>query len=111
MDELEIEKAHVMGLSQGGFLAQMIAQQFPDRILTCVSAGTTFDRSGIELAMLSEGAEEFFDKIKAAGIFDEDWNPPWDYDSVSKEEYVEWKMAMLGILVPGFPEDLLRRDR
>mmetsp|Transcript_28351 Transcript_28351/g.34584 ORF Transcript_28351/g.34584 Transcript_28351/m.34584 type:complete len:1012 (+) Transcript_28351:531-3566(+) len=106
LDELKIAKSHVMGLSQGGFLAQVIAMLYPDRVLTCVSAGTVFDSAGSELAMLSTGAEEFYEKVKGANLYDKQGKPPWAPDSVSKEDYVEWKVKMLGILIPGFPTDL-----
>ena len=108
MDELKVDKAHVMGLSQGGFLSQVIALQHPDRVLTCVSAGTIFDNAGLELAMLSPGAEEFYDEVKAAKVFDEQGNPPWTQDSVNKESFVAWKTAFLRIISPGFPEEVYK---
>jgi len=106
LDELHIEKAHVMGLSQGGFLAQMIAMEFPERVLTCVSAGTVFDGSGVELAMLSPGAEEFYDQVKRAGLRDKKGKTPWTCDTVTLKEYVAWKVACLEIIIPGFAEDV-----
>ncbi len=43
LDRLEIEKAHVLGASFGGFVAQEFALRFPDRlsklILACTTAG------------------------------------------------------------------------
>lgn len=43
LDELKIEKAHVLGASFGGFVAQMFALKFPQRveklILACTTAG------------------------------------------------------------------------
>lgn len=105
LDELKIEKAHVMGLSQGGALAQMIAMQHPQRVITCVSASTTFDSTGVELAMLSKAAEDFYDAVKAAGLYDDEGHTPWTYDTVTKEDYVAWKVALLEILIPGFPNE------
>ena len=42
LDELEIEKAHVLGASFGGFVAQEFALQFPNRINKLVLACTSF---------------------------------------------------------------------
>eukprot|EP00732_Lithocolla_globosa_P001221 Lithocolla_globosa_v1_NODE_573_length_3707_cov_10.741512.p1 type:complete len:871 gc:universal NODE_573_length_3707_cov_10.741512:283-2895(+) len=108
LDELKIQKAHVMGLSQGGLLAQLIAAQFPERVLTCVSAGTGFDSTGIELAAFSSGAEEFYDRMKAARVFDDDGNATYSYATVTKDEYVDWKVRLLRVIVPDFPDEIFR---
>jgi len=106
LEELGIGRAHVMGLSQGGLIAQAIAMQYPDRVITCVSASTVFDTSGAELAMFSSGAEAFYEQMKAAKIFDESGATPWNHATVTKREYMTWKMAYLAILLPGFPEEV-----
>uniref|UniRef100_A0A7S2SIA5 Uncharacterized protein n=1 Tax=Mucochytrium quahogii TaxID=96639 RepID=A0A7S2SIA5_9STRA len=103
LDELNIARAHVMGLSQGGLLAQVIAMQYPERILTCISASTIFDRSGVETVMLSAGAEDFHQQMKQAHLFDEQGNPSWRGDCENKEEYVRWKVKFLEIIIPEFP--------
>ena len=40
MDALEIESAHVLGISMGGFIAQEIAIRFPERVRSLVLAAT-----------------------------------------------------------------------
>lgn len=45
LDALKIPKAHIVGLSMGGFLAQMIAIKYPDRVLSMTIMMTTSDYS------------------------------------------------------------------
>ena len=37
MDELDIETAHVIGISMGGFIAQLLAAKYPTRVLSMAS--------------------------------------------------------------------------
>ena len=39
LDAAGVEKAHVVGLSMGGYAALMVASKFPSRVLSCVAAG------------------------------------------------------------------------
>ncbi len=39
LDHLKIAKAHVVGLSMGGYTALTISMKFPDRVIGCVAAG------------------------------------------------------------------------
>lgn len=39
LDAAGIDKAHVVGLSMGGYTALMLAAKFPGRVLSCVAAG------------------------------------------------------------------------
>ncbi len=39
LDHLKIAKAHVVGLSMGGYTTLMLAAKFADRVLSCVAAG------------------------------------------------------------------------
>lgn len=106
MDEFGIQKAHVMGLSQGGMLSQLIAMLYPDRVLTCVSAGTCYDRSGIELAYFTEEAAEFHKALKNKNVVDENGNPPFDEDTVTMQEYVDYKAGFLQEIIGGFSPEV-----
>lgn len=47
MDSLGIEKAHVLGLSMGGFIAADMIAMYPDRLLSCVmSSGSLRNTKG-----------------------------------------------------------------
>jgi len=37
MDELDIERAHIAGISMGGFIAQLLAAKYPTRVLSMTS--------------------------------------------------------------------------
>lgn len=40
LDAAGIGKAHVVGLSMGGYTALMLAAEFPDRVMSCTAAGS-----------------------------------------------------------------------
>ena len=42
LDALDVRRAHVVGLSMGGFTALHLAMQYPDRLLSAVAAGTGY---------------------------------------------------------------------
>ena len=42
LNYLNIQKAHVLGISMGGFIAQEIAINYPDRIISLIIVSTTF---------------------------------------------------------------------
>jgi pimeloyl-ACP methyl ester carboxylesterase len=39
LDAAKVKKAHVVGLSMGGYTALMLAAKFPERVISCVAAG------------------------------------------------------------------------
>jgi pimeloyl-ACP methyl ester carboxylesterase len=39
LDAARVDKAHVVGLSMGGYTALMIAAKYPERVLSCTAAG------------------------------------------------------------------------
>ena len=51
MDELGIEKAHVLGFSDGGNIALLFALHFPHRVLRLVSDGADLDPSGVKFSV------------------------------------------------------------
>ena len=64
LDHLKIAKAHVVGLSMGGYTALMLATKFPSRVISCVAAGAG---SGA----LKAGAQQFIaDAVASAALMD-----------------------------------------
>jgi pimeloyl-ACP methyl ester carboxylesterase len=55
LDHLKIARAHIVGLSMGGYTALMLAAKFGDRIIGCVAAGAG---SGASLAQRAQFIEE-----------------------------------------------------
>ncbi|MBA2558604.1 MAG: alpha/beta fold hydrolase, partial [Propionibacteriales bacterium] len=47
LDHLAIDKAHVTGVSMGGMIAQTLAIDFPDRVLSLVSIMSTTGRRSV----------------------------------------------------------------
>ena len=108
LDELGIRRAHFVGLSQGGVLARLAATLHPERVLSVVSCSSTASKLGLMMAAFSAGAEEFYDQLKAAALYDEDGKPPWGGAEVrraSRDEYVPWRSELLAIIVPGFDKE------
>lgn len=55
LDAYGIKKAHIVGLSMGGFIAQILAAQYPDRVLSITLIGSTVDHSALADAMSGKG--------------------------------------------------------
>tara|TARA_Y100001936_G_C16051269_1_gene657967 strand:- start:838 stop:1710 length:873 start_codon:yes stop_codon:yes gene_type:complete len=58
LDHLEIEKAHIVGASMGGMIAQIIASEFPERTKSLVSIMST--TGAPHLSEMSESNEQNF---------------------------------------------------
>ena len=51
LDAYGIKKAHLVGLSMGGFIAQILAAKYPERVLSITLIGSTVDHSALADAM------------------------------------------------------------
>ena len=67
LDHLGIERAHIVGASMGGMIAQTIASKFPERTMSLVSIMSTTGAS--HLSQMSESNEQNFNN---AGGWDKD---------------------------------------
>ena len=66
MDSLRIEKAHIIGASMGGMLTQIIALDYPERVLSITPIMTT---PGIQNESLSGPTEELLEAMKKSFVF------------------------------------------
>jgi pimeloyl-ACP methyl ester carboxylesterase len=46
MDSLGIERAHLLGISMGGMIAQQVALRYPERVLSVILASTAASGEG-----------------------------------------------------------------
>ncbi len=84
LDGYNIQKAHLVGTSMGGYLAQLCMQQKPDRLLSVTLIMSTIDFSSMSKAMIGNLAandlpppeKEILDGLKEIGAID-----PSDFDS------------------------------
>jgi pimeloyl-ACP methyl ester carboxylesterase len=63
MDELNIKQAHMLGISMGGMIAQLLAINFPTRTLSLICIATTSNEPGLPDAK-TEVMQMFFAKPK-----------------------------------------------
>jgi pimeloyl-ACP methyl ester carboxylesterase len=99
LDAYEISAAHVAGVSAGGALAQLLALDFPERVLSLVVMSTSLAVSADRV--LPPPSEEF---TRFAAAVDVDWS-----DSESVVEYlVDYSRALAGGL-RAFDEAAIRR--
>ena len=66
MDYLKIEKAHIIGASMGGMITQIIALDYPDRVLSITPIMTS---PGIQNDNLSGPTAELLEAIKKSFVF------------------------------------------
>lgn len=79
LDGYKIDKAHLVGASMGGYLAQLCMEKSPNRMLTVTLIMSTVDFSSISKAMtrtltahdLPPPEAEMLEKIKAIGVIDQ----------------------------------------
>lgn len=66
MDALKIKKAHVIGVSMGGMITQIIALDYPERVLSVTPIMTS---PGIQNDSLSGPTEEFLEAMKKSFVY------------------------------------------
>lgn len=95
LDFLEIEKAHLFGLSMGGPIAGLMAKQSPERIQSIVLISTSPDFRPLNLALQKKDAEEGSlsrptqEYLDFMAIFLE--NPPETHDEMLEARVETWK--------------------
>jgi pimeloyl-ACP methyl ester carboxylesterase len=88
LDVLDVARAHLVGLSSGGALAQVAALDHPDRVATLTLISTSPAGPDPDLPGMAEGAGERFAAIAAP-----DWSDP--------ESVVDYGVAFSRVLAGG----------
>ncbi len=66
MDALKIEKAHIIGASMGGMITQIIALDYPERVMSITPIMTS---PGVQNESLSGPTEKLLEAIKKSFVF------------------------------------------
>tara|TARA_B100000035_G_scaffold309506_1_gene315791 strand:+ start:271 stop:1224 length:954 start_codon:yes stop_codon:yes gene_type:complete len=66
MDVLKIEKAHIIGASMGGMITQIIALDYPERVMSITPIMTS---PGVQNESLSGPTEELLEAMKKSFVF------------------------------------------
>lgn len=85
METLNLDAAYVMGISQGGMIAQWLAADFPERVQRLILAVTTAKPS-----QLARERIEHWQKISQSGSF-RDLMLDIAYHSYTKKSYPKWR--------------------
>jgi pimeloyl-ACP methyl ester carboxylesterase len=70
LDAAKVDRAHVVGLSMGGYTALMLALQHPSRVLSCVAAGAGSGALRSTRAQFIDEARHNADTMDRAGKID-----------------------------------------
>ena len=99
LDHLNIQKAHVLGISMGGYIAQEIALSYPDRVITIILASTSFGGPNALVAsketmtkMLTAPSETISKKeayeIRMSVVASNEW---WQENKKLLEQIIVWR--------------------
>jgi pimeloyl-ACP methyl ester carboxylesterase len=85
LDELDVDRAVLVGASSGGYVAQQVAVSAPDRVAGLVLAGAPHDLRGRppfadEMARISDPLDPAWVRTFTAGFTDLDRLPSWYVD-------------------------------
>lgn len=72
LDSAGVEKAHVVGLSMGGYAALMVASKFPSRVLSCTAAGAGSGSPKVTRETFQRECRERAAAFEASGRIDAD---------------------------------------
>lgn len=106
LDGYNISKAHIIGISMGGYIGQLLAVNYPERIKTLTLISTTADhRPYMDATMgnfsnkydLPYPSQKFIDYIENSKN-----NPPKNYEEFRSSQIKGWKMF--------FGHELIKKD-
>lgn len=98
LDAYRIKKAHVVGLSMGGYIGQLLAVNFPDRVDTLTLISTTADHRPYMDATMGNFANKYTLPYPAKAFLDYIGkgitNPPKDNIEASQYQLEGWRILL-----------------
>lgn len=111
MDELEIEKAHILGFSDGGNIAMVFALKYPERVNKVIMNGANLYPSGVKLACYLSITFEYYQALYFSKKSKKAKQKAELYGLMAKDPYVkpkELKQLKAKTLVLVGDKDLIR---
>jgi rifampin ADP-ribosylating transferase len=115
LDLLELPRVVLLGASSGGYVAQQVALDAPDRVAGLVLAGTPRDLRGRppfadELDRLHDPVDPAWARSFTAGLTDLDRLPSWYVDVLVEDSLrlpaAIWRASLHGLITSAPPTDL-----
>ncbi|WP_193164901.1 alpha/beta fold hydrolase [Microbulbifer hainanensis] len=114
LDQLYIERAHIVGASMGGMIVQVMAAQYPERVLSLTSIMSSSGAPGLPeskpeaieaLAMAAEGADSRAQRIANGIQVSRTIGSPVYFDEAATRDRVQ-RVANRGSYGPGMVRQL-----
>ncbi len=96
LDHLEIDRAHIVGYSMGGFITNKLLSQHPERFLTATLGGAGWSKAGDEGEPVMETLAKSLEEGKGIGPLIVALTPPGQPKPTESELNVINQMVMLG---------------
>lgn len=113
MDELGIEKAHVLGFSDGGNIAMIFAMKYPERVNKVILNGANLFASGVKLGCQISITYEYYQALFFAKKYPKAKKKAELYGLMVKDPNVkpkELKQLKARTLVLAGEEDLIKKS-
>ncbi len=85
MDELKITKAHIIGASMGGMIAQLVATNYPDRVLSLTSWMSTYWMADPDVPAMNDEVTAWIEGTMGA-------QPLEKREEIIEESIKSWRM-------------------
>lgn len=99
IDSYKIEKAHVVGLSMGGYIAQILGAEFPGRVTSLTLISTTPDHRPYMAATMGQQYGQKYelpypDEKLLTYVEHTRWHPPMNFEDIVSNIVEGWKICI-----------------